>query len=159
MSPDAFIQMAIQLAYYRMNKQVCASYEAVSQRMFRHGRVSLLLSTTSVSAAFVKAFDDPEKQNTEKIDLLQKAIKTHKENIKVVTGGHDIVAHIIALSLQAVENKIPMPDIFRDISYKKFLNYQLTTSQVKIHLCCFVYVGEGLMGKTDISHQHMHVIK
>ncbi|XP_019205792.1 carnitine O-acetyltransferase isoform X2 [Oreochromis niloticus] len=130
MSPDAFIQMAIQLAYYRMNKQVCASYEAVSQRMFRHGRVSLLLSTTSVSAAFVKAFDDPEKQNTEKIDLLQKAIKTHKENIKVVTGGHDIVAHIIALSLQAVENKIPMPDIFRDISYKKFLNYQLTTSQV-----------------------------
>uniref|UniRef100_A0A3Q4GMP1 Carnitine O-acetyltransferase a n=1 Tax=Neolamprologus brichardi TaxID=32507 RepID=A0A3Q4GMP1_NEOBR len=81
MSPDAFIQMAIQLACYRMNKQVCASYEAVSQRMFRHGRVSLLLSTTSVSAAFVKAFDDPEKQ---KIDLLEKAIKTHKENIKAV---------------------------------------------------------------------------
>uniref|UniRef100_A0A3B4FNY3 Carnitine O-acetyltransferase-like n=1 Tax=Pundamilia nyererei TaxID=303518 RepID=A0A3B4FNY3_9CICH len=128
MSPDAFIQMAIQLAYYRMNKQVCASYEAVSQRMFRRGRVSLLLSTTSVSAAFVKAFDDPQKQNTEKIDLLEKAIKTHKENIKAVIGGHDIVAHIIALRLQAVENKLPMPDIFRDISYKKILNYQFVTS-------------------------------
>uniref|UniRef100_A0A3B4FLK3 Carnitine O-acetyltransferase-like n=1 Tax=Pundamilia nyererei TaxID=303518 RepID=A0A3B4FLK3_9CICH len=130
MSPDAFIQMAIQLAYYRMNKQVCASYEAVSQRMFRRGRVSLLLSTTSVSAAFVKAFDDPQKQNTEKIDLLEKAIKTHKENIKAVIGGHDIVAHIIALRLQAVENKLPMPDIFRDISYKKILNYQFAASQV-----------------------------
>uniref|UniRef100_A0A3B4FLD0 Carnitine O-acetyltransferase-like n=1 Tax=Pundamilia nyererei TaxID=303518 RepID=A0A3B4FLD0_9CICH len=130
MSPDAFIQMAIQLAYYRMNKQVCASYEAVSQRMFRRGRVSLLLSTTSVSAAFVKAFDDP--QNTVDTRAFWLVFFLHNINLYFiltdVIGGHDIVAHIIALRLQAVENKLPMPDIFRDISYKKILNYQFVTS-------------------------------
>uniref|UniRef100_A0A3B4FNW3 Carnitine O-acetyltransferase-like n=1 Tax=Pundamilia nyererei TaxID=303518 RepID=A0A3B4FNW3_9CICH len=126
MSPDAFIQMAIQLAYYRMNKQVCASYEAVSQRMFRRGRVSLLLSTTSVSAAFVKAFDDPQKQNSR--EAKKTCVPTQLNSGSMVIGGHDIVAHIIALRLQAVENKLPMPDIFRDISYKKILNYQFVTS-------------------------------
>uniref|UniRef100_A0A3Q0RDP8 Carnitine O-acetyltransferase a n=1 Tax=Amphilophus citrinellus TaxID=61819 RepID=A0A3Q0RDP8_AMPCI len=109
LSPDAFIQMALLLAYYRMNKQCCASYEAAFQRMFRHGRISLVLPTSSVSAAFVKAFDDPKKQ---------------------VIRGHDIVIHLYALNMQAVENKISMPDIFTDTSYNKFLDFQLITSQV-----------------------------
>uniref|UniRef100_A0A3Q0RFV5 Carnitine O-acetyltransferase a n=1 Tax=Amphilophus citrinellus TaxID=61819 RepID=A0A3Q0RFV5_AMPCI len=130
LSPDAFIQMALLLAYYRMNKQCCASYEAAFQRMFRHGRISLVLPTSSVSAAFVKAFDDPKKQNTQKINLLEKAIKTHRENTNAVIRGHDIVIHLYALNMQAVENKISMPDIFTDTSYNKFLDFQLITSQV-----------------------------
>uniref|UniRef100_A0A3Q3SPB8 Carnitine O-acetyltransferase a n=1 Tax=Mastacembelus armatus TaxID=205130 RepID=A0A3Q3SPB8_9TELE len=53
-SPDAFIQMALQLAYYRC----CSTYESASLRMFRLGRTDTIRSASSASAAFVKAFDD-----------------------------------------------------------------------------------------------------
>lgn len=46
----------------RMYKQCCATYESASLRMFRLGRTDTIRSASSASAAFVKAFDDPNKQ-------------------------------------------------------------------------------------------------
>lgn len=56
-----------------------------------------------------------------------------------VIGGHDIVIHLYALSMQAAENKLSMPDIFTDTSYNKFFDHQLATSQVKKIQWCFYY--------------------
>ncbi|KAG1959063.1 carnitine O-acetyltransferase [Pimephales promelas] len=61
MSPDAFIQMALQLAYYRVYKRCCPTYESASLRMFRLGRTDTIRSTSVDSARFVKAMDDPAK--------------------------------------------------------------------------------------------------
>lgn len=36
--PDAFVQMALQLAYYRIYKTSCPTYESASTRQFLHGR-------------------------------------------------------------------------------------------------------------------------
>lgn len=46
--------------------------------MFRLGRTDTIRSASSASAAFVKAFDNPAKQNTEKVELLEKAVKAHR---------------------------------------------------------------------------------
>lgn len=37
-SPDAYVQMAMQLAYYRDQKAFAATYEASMTRLFKHGR-------------------------------------------------------------------------------------------------------------------------
>ena len=38
-SPDAFMQMSLQLAYFRLNNVLCSTYESASTRRFHHGRV------------------------------------------------------------------------------------------------------------------------
>ncbi|XP_053138335.1 carnitine O-acetyltransferase isoform X2 [Hemicordylus capensis] len=61
-SPDAFIQIALQLAYYRMYGQACATYESASLRMFRLGRTDTIRSASVDSLKFVQAMDDLNKQ-------------------------------------------------------------------------------------------------
>jgi carnitine O-acetyltransferase len=57
-SPDSFIQQALQLAWFRDQGYVSATYESASTRGFLHGRTETIRSVTSESRAFVKAMLD-----------------------------------------------------------------------------------------------------
>ena len=52
MSPDAFIQVALQCAFYRIYNRVAASYESASLRRFKEGRVDNIRSTSSQGRNF-----------------------------------------------------------------------------------------------------------
>ncbi|XP_062290199.1 carnitine O-acetyltransferase-like [Scomber scombrus] len=132
LSPDAFIQMAIQLGYYRMYQRCGTVYEANSMRMFRGGRIDGICATSSASAAFVKGFNDPTKQVTEKMDLLVKSIKAHNALTKMAMSGHSIDGHMMTLKDLAVEENITIPEIFKDTSFDKALDYNVYTSQVTL---------------------------
>lgn len=54
MSPDAYIQQALQLAWYRDQGCSTATYETASTRLFLHGRTDTIRTLTSDSRAFVK---------------------------------------------------------------------------------------------------------
>ncbi|XP_064446464.1 carnitine O-palmitoyltransferase 1, muscle isoform isoform X2 [Mirounga angustirostris] len=54
-SPDAFVQIALQLAHFRDRGKFCLTYEASMTRMFREGRTETVRSCTSESTAFVQA--------------------------------------------------------------------------------------------------------
>uniref|UniRef100_A0A671VB17 Carnitine O-acetyltransferase n=1 Tax=Sparus aurata TaxID=8175 RepID=A0A671VB17_SPAAU len=138
MSPDAFIQIALQLAYYRMYQRCCATYESASLRMFRLGRTDTIRSASSASAAFVKAFDNSSKQ---KVDLMVKAVRAHRSYTNMAVSGQAIDRHLLGLKMVAVEKKLPMPDIFTDTAYAKALCYQLSTSQVPSKTDCVMCFG------------------
>ncbi|RHZ08368.1 hypothetical protein DYB37_001292 [Aphanomyces astaci] len=57
LSPDYFIQQAIQLAYYKMYKELPAVYETAHTRLFYHGRTETVRSLTNESLAFVKTME------------------------------------------------------------------------------------------------------
>jgi carnitine O-acetyltransferase len=59
-SPDAYAQMAIQLAYYKMYGTCRATYETSGTRKFYHGRTEAGRSVSVESVAFVKAMCDPK---------------------------------------------------------------------------------------------------
>ncbi|XP_068429391.1 carnitine O-acetyltransferase isoform X1 [Clinocottus analis] len=141
MSPDAFIQMALQLAYYRMYQCCCATYESASLRMFRLGRTDTIRSASSASATFVKAFDNPSKQNTEKVDLLVKAINAHRSYTTMAISGQAIDRHLLGLKMVAVEENLSIPDIYTDTTYAKALHYKLSTSQVPSKTDCVMCFG------------------
>ncbi|XP_036972426.1 carnitine O-acetyltransferase-like [Acanthopagrus latus] len=141
MSPDAFIQIALQLAYYRMYQRCCATYESASLRMFRLGRTDTIRSASSASAAFVKAFDNSSKQNTEKVDLMVKAVRAHRSYTNMAVSGQAIDRHLLGLKMVAVEKKLSMPDIFTDTAYTTALCYQLSTSQVPSKTDCVMCFG------------------
>ena len=58
MSPDAFIQQAIQLAWYREQGYSTATYESGSTRAMLHGRTDVIRTLTDESRSFVKAMVD-----------------------------------------------------------------------------------------------------
>lgn len=57
-SPDAFIQQALQLAWFRDQGYATATYETASTRSMLHGRTDAIRSLTADSRAFVKAMTD-----------------------------------------------------------------------------------------------------
>lgn len=57
-SPDAFVQMALQLAYYRDTGRLTLTYEASMTRLFLQGRTETVRSVSMESVAWVKAMDD-----------------------------------------------------------------------------------------------------
>ena len=58
LSPDAYIQMALQLAYYRDAGKFSLTYEASMTRLYREGRTETVRPCTIESVAWVKAMEN-----------------------------------------------------------------------------------------------------
>jgi carnitine O-acetyltransferase len=95
-SPDAFVQMAFQAAYYGLYGRIENTYEPAMTKVFLHGRTEAIRPVTAESVDFVKTFwaDNPPQQ---KVDALTKAIQKHTAMTKVCSKaqGHD--RHLYAL--------------------------------------------------------------
>lgn len=57
MSPDAYIQMALQLAYFRDSGKFNLTYEASMTRLYREGRTETVRPCTIESTNWVKAME------------------------------------------------------------------------------------------------------
>ncbi|XP_028269598.1 carnitine O-acetyltransferase [Parambassis ranga] len=141
LSPDAFVQMALQLAYFRMYDTCCSTYESASLRMFKYGRTDAIRSTTVDSLRFAQAMQDPAKQGSERLALLQKAVQKHKENTYDAIHGQAIDRHLLGLKRQSIEDLTSMPEIFMDTSYAVAHHYCLSTSQVGSKTDCVMCFG------------------
>ncbi|KAI4878141.1 hypothetical protein NFI96_007717 [Prochilodus magdalenae] len=140
-SPDAFIQMALQLAYYRMYQVCCPTYESASLRMFKLGRTEAIRTTSTESVKFVQAMDDQSKQNSEKLALLENAIKAHRTYTHMAIHGQAIDRHLLGLKMQAIEDLTSLPEIFMDTSYAVAMHFNLFTSQVGSKTDCVMSIG------------------
>ncbi|XP_056444090.1 carnitine O-acetyltransferase isoform X1 [Gadus chalcogrammus] len=141
MSPDAFIQIGLQLAYYRLHQKPCSTYESASLRMFRLGRTDTIRSASTDSSNFAKAFDDPGKKNAEKVALLERAIKAHRAYTEMAIQGQAIDRHLLGLKLQAIEEQVSLPEIFTDPSYAAAMHFKMSTSQVPAKSDCVMCFG------------------
>jgi carnitine O-acetyltransferase len=59
MSPDAYVQMALQLAWYKTRGEFTATYETVLTRMFKNGRTETLRSYTGDARDWVLSMVTP----------------------------------------------------------------------------------------------------
>ncbi|XP_077334616.1 carnitine O-acetyltransferase isoform X2 [Lithobates pipiens] len=141
LSPDAFIQVALQLAYYRMYGMACATYESASLRMFRLGRTDTIRSASVQSLEFVQGMEDSGKQNQEKVDLFRKAVQAHRVYTDMAITGKAIDRHLLGLKLQAIEDLVSIPEIFMDTSYAIAMHFNLSTSQVPAKTDCVMCFG------------------
>ncbi|XP_055455671.1 carnitine O-acetyltransferase [Psammomys obesus] len=141
LSPDAFIQIALQLAYYRIYGQACATYESASLRMFHLGRTDTIRSASIDSLAFVKGMDDSNVPEHQKVELLRKAVQAHRAYTDRAIRGEGFDRHLLGLKLQAIEDLVSMPDIFMDTSYAIAMHFNLSTSQVPAKTDCVMFFG------------------
>lgn len=149
-SPDAFIQISFQLAYYKMYGHSVATYESGSLRKYRHGRTETIRSCTPASHAFCQAMTDGTKTAAEKAAALRVAIQAHRKYTDDVVSGNGIDRHLLGLKLIAKEHGLDVPELLTDDVYNSSVNWQMSTSQVASKtggLLCFAPVvpnGYGL---------------
>lgn len=77
MSPDAFVQCAMQLAHFRAKGFVGATYESIATRQYERGRTEAMRTVTPEVLAFVKTIVDDIKSPAEKIASLRLAADKH----------------------------------------------------------------------------------
>ncbi|PVU93874.1 hypothetical protein BB561_002978 [Smittium simulii] len=136
-SPDAFAQMAIQLAYYKIFDHFVATYESASTRSFAHGRTETSRSVSDKSIEWCQAMlgDDPKQlaggyiSDLEKASLLRQAISRQSEYTALASRALGVDRYFMGLrqSLQPGED---WPELFLDDAFKKSSYWQLSTSQI-----------------------------
>uniref|UniRef100_A0A8C4GL01 Choline O-acetyltransferase n=1 Tax=Dicentrarchus labrax TaxID=13489 RepID=A0A8C4GL01_DICLA len=130
MSPDAYIQVALQLAYYRCHGRPVSTYESASIRRFKEGRVDNIRSATPEALAFVKAMTNGE----------QSAISAQTKYTILAITGMAIDNHLLGLREIAHDLKIEKPEIFKDEAHLISNQFILSTSQVPTTVemfCCY----------------------
>uniref|UniRef100_A0A2H6N6Z3 carnitine O-palmitoyltransferase n=1 Tax=Micrurus carvalhoi TaxID=3147026 RepID=A0A2H6N6Z3_9SAUR len=96
-SPDAFVQLALQLAHYRDMGKFCLTYEASMTRLFREGRTETVRSCTVQSCKFVQAMEDPNEIPEKKRNLFKAAAANHQCLYRQAMTGAGIDRHLFCL--------------------------------------------------------------
>ncbi|MEE6482683.1 hypothetical protein FKM82_013316 [Ascaphus truei] len=127
-SPDAFIQIALQLAHYRDKKKFCLTYEASMTRLFREGRTETVRSCTVESSNFVKSMMDPSQTNEERLKLFAVASDKHQMLYRNAMTGAGIDRHLFCLYVVSKYLGVDSPFLKEVLSEP----WRLSTSQTPI---------------------------
>ncbi|EFQ30134.1 choline/Carnitine O-acyltransferase [Colletotrichum graminicola] len=95
-SPDAFVQMAFQAAYYGLYGRVECTYEPAMTKIFLHGRTEAIRSVSEESVNFVQTFwaDNPAEH---KVEALRKACQRHVNTTRECARAEGCDRHLYAL--------------------------------------------------------------
>ena len=133
--PDAFVQICLQLAFYRMHNYVAPTYETGSTRQFFHGRTETIRSCTREVKDFCEAMDQftaNERGNAITDIVLKKfeqALSAHVDLTVDAMSGRGIDRHLLVLQLLASEIGLEH-DLFTNASFLKSKSYSLSTSNI-----------------------------
>ena len=135
-APDAFVQMAMQLATYRLFGEQVGTYEATQVRPFLHGRTEVTRTVSTASEAFIKAmglqpkFDEVDSGIAEeKLALLHKAVKAHSAYTGKATKAQGVDRHLLGLSMM-VQDGEESPTLFSDPAFIRSKRWRCSTSNL-----------------------------
>lgn len=134
-SPDAYVQMAIQLASYRLFGKQCATYESTQVRPYLHGRTETTRSVSPASAAFVERMglrrgEEEESDITTKemkASMLAAATASHIEYIGAAARGMGVDRHFLGLAM-LLERDDEAPSLFSDPVFIRSKTWKISTS-------------------------------
>uniref|UniRef100_A0A6I8N5Z6 carnitine O-palmitoyltransferase n=1 Tax=Ornithorhynchus anatinus TaxID=9258 RepID=A0A6I8N5Z6_ORNAN len=124
-SPDAFVQLALQLAHYRDMGKFCLTYEASMTRLFREGRTETVRSCTTESCTFVQAMADPSQTVEKKLKLFKLAAEKHQLSYRLAMTGAGIDRHLFCLYVVSKYLAVESPFLKEVLSEP----WRLSTSQ------------------------------
>ncbi|XP_026271805.1 carnitine O-acetyltransferase isoform X1 [Frankliniella occidentalis] len=130
MSPDSFIQMAMQLAFYRIHGVPAATYETASTRMFLGGRTETIRSCSEESTLFCKTMLDNCASIDDKFKSLKTAVNAHRAYTMEASKGLGVDRHLFGLKLIAQEANMDLPALYSDPGYTRSARMRISSSQV-----------------------------
>ncbi|WP_196943116.1 choline/carnitine O-acyltransferase [Streptomyces sclerotialus] len=98
-SPDAFVQLAYQLAHQRAKGRLGATYESIATRQWRRGRTEAMRVVTPEIQAFVAAMEDPAADAGTRRAAFRAAATAHVTRAKECQAGDAPEQHLWELEL------------------------------------------------------------
>lgn len=129
-SPDVYIQLALQLAYYSLHGKMVATYESASTRRYKLGRVDCIRSTTMEALDWVKSMLQKDLEMEQKLRKFHSAVEKQTAIMIDNIMGEGIDIHLLGLRMQAQEMGIETPKLFQDESFNIANHFALSTSQL-----------------------------
>jgi carnitine O-acetyltransferase len=135
-SPDAYVQMAMQIATYRLWGEQAGTYEATQVRPFLHGRTETTRSVSFESSVLVKKFglqpandEWNAKIRKEKLQLFQWAVKAHVRYTLDASQAKGVDRHLLGLSM-LVEDGESIPELYSDPVFQRGKRWRVSTSHL-----------------------------
>lgn len=128
-SPDAYVQMIIQLAYHKMYGINRPTYESAATRRFQQGRTETCRSVSEESVMFCNAMADPEIPPEACVEAFRRAIHAHVTYLTDAGNGKGVDRHLFGLRKCLKEGE-QLPKIYADRAYGYSGTWFLSTSQL-----------------------------
>lgn len=128
-SPDAYVQMIIQLAYYKMYGKNRPTYESATTRRFQLGRTETCRTVSDESVAWCTSMSDSSQNDETRINMFRKAVNAHLEYISAASDGRGVDRHLFGLK-KLLQQGEEMPAIFKDPAFGYSSSWYLSTSQL-----------------------------
>lgn len=127
-SPDAFVQILIQLAFFKYTGTLKPTYESATTRKYKFGRTETNRSALYEVLKFVEAFNSEKTSVEEKIQAYRAAVARQNSYIKLASNGLAVDRHIYGLKklLQPGEHS----DFLTDPMTLYSSTWYLSTSQL-----------------------------
>ncbi|XP_053671226.1 choline O-acetyltransferase [Anopheles nili] len=162
-SPDVYVQLALQLAHYKLYGHLVSTYESASTRRFLLGRVDCIRSASTEALEWAKAMcqgegpnvtlesdkeDDYSAEATSDVkkkdhlrELFRCAAARQTEVMVQNILGYGIDIHLLGLREACREQEGTLHDLFTDECYKIANCFLLSTSQVACSTNSFMGYG------------------
>jgi carnitine O-acetyltransferase len=128
-SPDAYVQMIIQLAYHKMYGKNRPTYESAATRKYQQGRTETTRTVSDESVAFCDAMANPEIGPTECEKLFRAAVQAHVKYTLDASDGYGVDRHLFGLK-KLIRQGEEMPELFKDPAYTYSSTWYISSSQL-----------------------------
>ncbi|GAA97179.1 hypothetical protein E5Q_03855 [Mixia osmundae IAM 14324] len=125
-SPDAYLQQALQLAWFKDQGKATATYETASTRLFLHGRTDVIRSFSEDSWRWVQAMTSGKSDSKTLYDLLTKATQYHNQFTRESSMGKGFDRHLLGLKLVLQPGE--SHPLFEDELFSLSQEWKLSTS-------------------------------
>ncbi len=130
-SCDSAVQMALQLAQWRDQGHLVATYETATTRRFAHGRTETIRSCSHEAKAFVEAMGRSVPL-AEKREALLVALDEHARWLVACVSGRGVDRHLLGLRLAAAEAGLAAPAVLSGAAYARSTDFALSTSNISV---------------------------
>ncbi|CAM9514964.1 unnamed protein product, partial [Hapterophycus canaliculatus] len=131
-SPDAFVQMALQLGVFKMTGEFWSTYEPAQVRKFLHGRTACVRSLSKAAKDWVLSMEKDDQSDrrptARRLQLLRKAAESHIEYARSAAEGKDVDRHLFGL--QRVLRADESCPVFSDPLFSRSKHWRMSTSHL-----------------------------
>lgn len=128
-SPDAYVQMVVQLAYHKMYGRNRPTYESAATRKFQQGRTETARTVSDESVAFCTAMADANIPPQECAKRFRAAAKAHIQYIADASDGLGVDRHLFGLK-KCLQDGEEVPALYQDPAYTFSSTWYISSSQL-----------------------------
>lgn len=128
-SPDAYVQMIIQLAYHKFYGKNRPTYESAATRKFQEGRTETCRTVSSESVAFCEAMASADATQEERVQKFRAALDAHVKYISDASDGNGVDRHLFGLR-NCIKEGEELPAIYKDPAFAYSSTWFISSSQL-----------------------------